>query len=124
MRTVGGKRTNRANKAHQQKEDEMTIKRDVNGIVDYCLSQVEAIDERHDIDIDKKVRYGLAYLKELRGFVSLGLHHKKLMIQAPNIAKDPSIVLSIGTQNPSLVQKDDEDVVAEEAPVVKKAKAG
>lgn len=82
----------------------MAIKRDVNGIVDYCLDQVEEIDSRDDLDIDKKVKYGLAYMKEVRGFVGLGLQHKKLMMQAPEIAKNTGIVLPIGSATPKAIE--------------------
>ena len=83
------------------------IKRDVNGIVDYCLDQVEEIDAREDLDIEKRVKYGLAYLKEVRGYVALNLGYKKLMMQAPEIAKNAGIVLPIGTSAPKAVLTDD-----------------
>ena len=84
-----------------------TIKRDVNGIVDYCLDQVEEIDGREDLDIEKRVKYGLAYLKEIRGYMTLNLSYKKLLMQAPEIAKNAGIVLPIGTVEPKAVLTDD-----------------
>ena len=86
----------------------MTIERNVNGIVDYCLEKVEEIDAREDLDIDKKTKYGLAYLKELRGFASLNLGYKKLMLQAPELAKNSGIVLPIGSQpKPKAIEKEE-----------------
>ena len=76
----------------------MTIERNVNGIVDYCLSKVEEIDGREDIDVEKKAKIGLAYLKEVRGFVASNLQYKKLMVAAPDIAKNPGIVLALGSE--------------------------
>ena len=100
--------TNRANRRiTREREMSKTIKRDVNGIVDYCLNQVEEIDGREDLDIEKRVKYGLAYLKEVRGYVALNLGYKKLMMQAPEIAKNNGIVLPIGTSAPKAVLIDD-----------------
>ena len=81
-----------------------TIKRDVNGIVDYLLTQVEAIDDREEIDIEKRVKYGLAYLKEARGYVGLNLQYKKLLMQAPDIARNTGIVLPVGSNAPVAVE--------------------
>jgi hypothetical protein len=75
----------------------MRIPRNANGIIDYCIAKVEQIDERDDIDIEKKATLGLAYLKEARGFVGANLAYKKLMIQAPDVARNAGIVLPIGS---------------------------
>ena len=80
----------------------MSIERNVNGIVDYCLEKVEEIDARDDLDIEKKAKIGLSYLKEVRGFVSANLQFKKLMTQSPDVAKNPAIVLTVGTSRPKV----------------------
>lgn len=91
------------------------IDRNVNGIVDYCLSQVETIDARDDIDLEKKAKIGLAYLKEVRGFVTANLGYKKLLIQAPDIARNNGIILPVGTQLIEATEKPDEKPSAEAA---------
>ena len=88
----------------------MTIERNINGIIDFCLNKVEEIDAREDIDLDKKAKLGqiLAYLKEIRGFASE--NHKRLLIQAPDVAKNGAIVLPIGTaKKPEAVAKQGTD---------------
>ena len=78
------------------------IKRNVDGIVDYCLQKVEEIDSRDDMDAEKKAKIGLAYLKEVRGFVGANLAYKKLMVTSPDVARNTAIVLPVGTVNLSL----------------------
>jgi len=74
------------------------IERNVNGVVDYCISKVEEIDARDDMDVEKKAKICLAYLKQARDYTMANLQHKKLLITAPDVAKNPSIVLPVGTQ--------------------------
>lgn len=94
----------------------MAIERNVDGIVDYCIDKVEELDERDDLDIEKKVRYGLAYLKEARGYVGMNLAHKKLTMQAPEIAKNPAIVLPLGSTKPRGVEAEKTPAAEEKAP--------
>jgi hypothetical protein len=82
------------------------IARNTNGIIDYCIDMVEEIDSRDDIDIEKKARLGLAYLKEARGFVTANLAYKKLTATSPDVAKNPAIVLPVGTVKLELVNSE------------------
>jgi len=75
----------------------MTIKRTTDGIADYCLSQVESIDDRDDLDVEKKAKLGLAYLKEAREATKMNLAYKQLMMKAPDVAKNAGIVLHLGS---------------------------
>lgn len=74
------------------------IERNINGIVDYCISKVEELDQLEDVSIEKRAKLGLAYLKEARNYTLANLQHKKLLITAPDVAKNADIVLPIGTQ--------------------------
>ena len=74
-----------------------TIKRDLDGIVDFCMEQVEKIDQRDDLDIEKRLKYQLSLLREVRGFAGMNLQFKRLVQQAPEIATNPNIVLQIGS---------------------------
>jgi hypothetical protein len=85
------------------------IARNTNGIIDYCIDMVEEIDSRDDIDIEKKARLGLAYLKEARGFVTANLVFKKLTATSPDVAKNTSIVLPVGTVKLELVNSEGQD---------------
>ena len=84
----------------------MTIKRTTDGIADYCLSQVEAIDARDDLHVEKKAKLGLAYLKEAREATKMNLAYKQLMMKAPDVAKNAAIVLHLGS--PDVRQIEDE----------------
>ena len=84
----------------------MGEKKESDRIIDYCIDMVEEIDSRDDIDIEKKARLGLAYLKEARGFVTANLAYKKLTATSPDVAKNPAIVLSVGTVKLELVNKE------------------
>ena len=75
-----------------------TIARNINGIVDFCITQVEELADTDDISLDKKAKIALGYLREARSYALLNLQHKKLLISAPDVAKNTDIVLSIGTQ--------------------------
>ena len=75
----------------------MAIERTVNGVVDFLISSVERIEERDDIDIEKKAKIELAFLRECRGFVAADLQYKNLLIKAPDVAKNRAIVLPLGT---------------------------
>jgi hypothetical protein len=88
------------------------IARNVNGMVDYCIDMVEEIDSRDDIDIEKKAKLGLAYLKEARGFVTANLAYKKLTAQSPDVAKNPDIILPVGTVNLTLVKTTEKEAAA------------
>lgn len=83
----------------------MSITRTTDGIADYCLSQVETLDARDDLDIEKKAKLGLAYLKEAREATKMNLAYKQLMMKAPDVAKNPSIVLTLGTPALKAVEK-------------------
>jgi hypothetical protein len=103
--TINGVEYVKAEASKQEpKSTPTTIKRNDQGIVDYCLDQVEMIDSRDDLDIEKKARYGLAYIKEARNYVSLGLQNKKLMMQSPDIAKNANIVLPVGSSKQQSVE--------------------
>ena len=83
----------------------MAIKRDVNGIVDYMLDKVEEVDARGDIDIEKQMKYEIALLKEIRQYVRVGLYHRKLLMMAPDVARDTDIVLPVGSTRKGLEGK-------------------
>lgn len=79
------------------------IERNINGVVDFCIAKVEEIDGRDDMDIEKKSRMMLAFFKEVRGYMTANLAYKKLLITAPDVAKNAEIVLQVGTPKLSVV---------------------
>lgn len=81
------------------------IERTTSGLMDYCMARVEEVDARTDIDIDKKVKYGLAYIKEVRGLAGLELQYKKLAMMAPDVARDRNNVLPIGSKPKAVEQQ-------------------
>jgi hypothetical protein len=113
--TINGVEYVKAEASKQEpKSTPTTIKRNDQGIVDYCLDQVEMIDSRDDLDIEKKARYGLAYIKEARGYVSLGLENKKLMMKSPDIAKNANIVLPVGSSMQQAVEDQSDEQRAQD----------
>jgi hypothetical protein len=75
----------------------MSIARNTDGIIDYCLTKVEELDTREDMDIEKKSSLGLKWLKEAREAAKLNMQYKVLMMKAPDVAKNSAIVLQLGT---------------------------
>jgi hypothetical protein len=74
-----------------------SIARNTDGIIDYCLSKVEEIDSRDDMDMEKKLGLGLKMLKEAREAAKLNMQYKVLMMKAPDVAKNSAIVLQLGS---------------------------
>ena len=74
-----------------------SIARNTDGIIDHCLTKVEEIDDRDDIDIEKKISMSMKVLKEAREFAKLNMQHKMLMMKAPDVAKNSAIVLQLGS---------------------------
>jgi len=83
------------------------IERSVDGVVDYCIDKVEQIDERDDLDIEKKNRQVQGFLKEARAWATMNVGFKKLMIQAPDIAKNRAIMMPIGSPQLEAVQQEE-----------------
>lgn len=77
----------------------MQIGRNVNGVVDFLLTKVESLEERDDIDIEKKAKIELAFLRECRGYIAADLQYKNLLIKAPDVARNRKIVMPLGTPN-------------------------
>lgn len=73
------------------------IEKNVNGIIDYCLQKVEEIDGKADLNVETQAKLGLAYLNMVHKFVGQNLAYKKLMIQAPDVAKNTALVLALGS---------------------------
>jgi hypothetical protein len=84
------------------------IERSVDGVVDYCIDKVEQIDERDDLDIEKKNRQVQGFLKEARAWATMNVGFKKLMIQAPDIANNRAIMMPIGSPQIKAVNQEEE----------------
>lgn len=75
----------------------MAIARDVNGLADYWVGMIESVDERDDIDIEKKINLAKKASQEVREMLKLNMAYKSLMLKAPDLAKNEKIVLPVGT---------------------------
>lgn len=75
----------------------MTIKRNTDGMADFWIDQMEDISQRDDLDIEKKIKLAKSCSQEVREYVKANLAYKQLMMRAPDVAKNASIVLSIGS---------------------------
>ena len=74
-----------------------TIKRNTDGILDFILDKVDDIDSDTDIDIKTRV----ALIDKMMNHVWKAAHaareHKKLMLRAPDIARNESIAVPLGS---------------------------
>lgn len=75
----------------------MSIERNVNGLADYWLDQIEAIDSQGDMDIEKKIKLAKAASQEIREMMRLNLTYKNLVLKAPDLARNPAVTMSLGT---------------------------
>lgn len=75
----------------------MTMQRDINGIIDHLLDQVEQVDARSDIELEKKIKMTDQILRNVWKGASLNLQHKHLMLRAPDIAANKEAVLQLGS---------------------------
>ena len=73
------------------------IARTTDGIIDHCLAKVEELDQREDMDVEKKLNLELKLLKEVREAARLNMQFKTLMMRAPDVAKNAAIVLQLGS---------------------------
>ena len=73
------------------------IARTTDGIIDHCLAKVEELDQREDMDVEKKLNLELKLLKEVREAARLNMQFKVLMMRAPDVAKNAAIVLQLGS---------------------------
>jgi len=73
------------------------MKRTVNGVVDHLCDMMEQVNEDEDMSLEKKIALTTQTSKEVRGYMSMGLAFKKLMIQAPDVARaDVNMTLGSG----------------------------
>ena len=96
------------------------IVRSTDGVADFCISQADDIKDREDLDIDKKTKHVLAYLSMAMQYTKLNLENKKLLLKAPEIAKNRALVLQLGP--PQLEQVEPVEDEEEETPPRKAAK--
>ena len=74
----------------------MSIQRDINGIIDHLLYQVEEVDKRKDLELEKKIKMTDQILRNVWKGASLNIQHKQLMLRAPDIAQNKEVVLQLG----------------------------
>lgn len=74
----------------------MSIQRDINGIIDHLLDQVEEVDKRKDLELEKKIKMTDQILRNVWKGASLNIQHKQLMLRAPDIAQNKEVVLQLG----------------------------
>ena len=72
------------------------MNRDINGIIDHLLDQVEEVDKRTDIELEKKIKMTDQILRNVWKGASLNLQHKHLMLRAPDIAQNKDVTLQLG----------------------------
>jgi hypothetical protein len=75
----------------------MTIKnRDINGVTDFLFDKIEEVDARTDMEFDKKLRSMDMLLKNVWKAAGMNLAYKQMMLRAPDIAQNQSVVLQLG----------------------------
>lgn len=74
----------------------MSMQRDINGIIDHLLDQVEEVDKRKDLELEKKIKMTDQILRNVWKGASLNIQHKQLMLRAPDIAQNKEVVLQLG----------------------------
>jgi len=73
----------------------MSIERSVNGIADYWLDQMDALDGE-GLPLDQKIKLAKAASQEIREMMKLNLNFKNLMLKAPDLAGNQKITMSLG----------------------------
>ncbi len=74
----------------------MSIQRDINGIIDHLLDQVDEVSKHKGLELEKKIKMTDMALRNVWKFASINLQYKKMMLLAPDIAKDKDVVLTLG----------------------------
>lgn len=82
------------------------ISRNSDGVVEFCMREAEEIKDREDLDIDKRMKHTMACLNMALQWCKLNLENKKLVMKAPEIAKNRALVLQLGP--PQLAEVEDE----------------
>lgn len=72
------------------------IKRDANGVMDFLFDKLEEVDQRTDVEFEKKIKLFDMMLKNVWAAGRLNMQYKSLMMRAPDIAKNQSMVLQLG----------------------------
>lgn len=72
------------------------MNRDINGIIDHLLDEVDDLNKVKDLDREKKIRMTDMLLRNVWKGASLNLQHKKLALRAPEIAQSKEITLQLG----------------------------
>ena len=75
-----------------------TINRDINGVTDFLFDQLEELDNRKDIEFDKKLKNMDMVLKNIWKAAGMNLAYKQMMLRAPDIAKNRDVVLQLGSE--------------------------
>jgi hypothetical protein len=73
-----------------------TIKRDANGVMDFLFDKLEEVDQRTDVEFEKKIKLFDMMLKNVWAAGRLNMQYKALMQRAPDIAQNKSMVLQLG----------------------------
>lgn len=74
----------------------MKIEHNITGVQDFCINKLEQYDADPDLKPDFKLKAFSVLLQQLRGFAQLDLAHRNLLIKAPAIARDRSIIVPLG----------------------------
>ena len=73
------------------------------GMADHFIGYMENVADNDDMDIEKKIKLAGECAKNIRGFMSLEIQNRKLMVRSPDIAKNPGLAMNVGT--PKLEKK-------------------
>ena len=75
----------------------MSIERNINGVIDHLMNKVEEVDHIQDMDFAQKMKITNQIVNSIWRGASLNLQHKKLLARAPDVAKNNSIPLQLGS---------------------------
>lgn len=71
------------------------VERNIVGVTNYLFDQLEET-ERQEMEFTQKVATADLIIKNIWKGAALNLAYKRMMLQAPEIAKDQTIVLELG----------------------------
>ena len=86
----------------------MSIKRDVDGVVDHVIDMIESVDDDSEMSLEKKVALTDKLLKHVWAGARTIIQHKQMVLKAPDVARNRDIVVPLGKAPLKMVEHQDE----------------
>jgi hypothetical protein len=75
-----------------------SIKRDAHGVADKFMDFMDELETRTEIEFEKRIKMFSQLAKGMCEVTRLNMGHKQMALRAPDIAKNPNIVLQLGSK--------------------------